>query len=1104
MSELNTSLYAQAYKELNPDQLEAVNELDGPLLVIAGPGTGKTQLLATRVGRILEQTDASPENILCLTFSDSATRAMKQRLASLIGTPSRDVTVSTYHSFGSNLISTYPERFNSQTLAAKPIDALELDKLMRAVQKELPFSNPLKNEYYLKDLKSLISGYKKALITPDLLDQILSANQAFMTAANKLVGDILKPGFVMSKSKIVLFEQIYAGSANLPKSKIANIVPLGALWLEELADALSLAQEENATQPLTRWKNKWLAKDGYGHFLVVSDRIIHKQQALSDAYRHYNQLLITKGLYDYDDMIMLAIKGLEDNPDLLETLQERYLYIQLDEFQDTNEAQLKLVELLANHPVNENRPNILAVGDDDQAIYSFQGAHYSHMERFYNLYRDVKLINLTQNYRSTTGIITLSDNTRSQINDRLNLTNKEQVSAVRDQDAEVIMRVELPYDVTQLAWVSDYIAQQIKDHQTSPSAIAVFASRHQELVDLIPYLHERGIGVNYAQKNNILADRHINELLAAARLAVNLNDPFKANELWPEVLSHAYWQVPTTLIWEIAHQAHKTKVAWLDLLRANLQTKPLALFFMRLNQIAASTPFDLMLNYLIGNLELGLNEPDLKAMTSPFFSYYFSELKTEPGNFKVASWQLLGQLSTLIAKAKDSSEQSLDLNEFVAFCDDYLNAKIDIIDNSPFREGEEAVNLMTAHSAKGQEFDTVILINCIDSKWGRKKSDGSSSIILPLNLAHVLINKNGDDEKLRLLFVATSRAKRKLILTSYAESLSGKLSEPLTYLNEYYKKDDLISPLLPGTDQRVLTPKFEALELDKTVPSWWSRHLDNFKPDSAALLNEHLANFSLSATSLNNFTDVTRGGPQQFFLDSILKFPSVQSPSAEYGSALHMTLDWCFKQTRTNAGKAPKLDAVLKEFEQILSKRYLNKSDFNHYLVQGKESLKAYLSQVDQTIGLDDLSEQSQSVTLGVNNDIRLNGKIDRLIINKSKREIKIIDFKSGSSYERWNNSDPKSFHHQRQLYFYKLLVEQSSKFKGYKVSSASLQFIEPDEQGVIKNLELVFNEEAEQSLLELITSVWNKIMTLDFPDTSTYKNNISGIKAFEAEILGK
>jgi len=127
--------------------------------------------------------------------------------------------------------------------------------------------------------------------------------------------------------------------------------------------------------------------------------------AAATIYEQYLSELASQGLFDYDDMILRAIRGLEAHAELRYTLQERYLYLLLDEFQDTNVAQARLVELLTDSPVHEGRPNVLAVGDDDQAIYAFQGANYSHMLSFYQRYKDVTVVPLTQNYRSHADIL---------------------------------------------------------------------------------------------------------------------------------------------------------------------------------------------------------------------------------------------------------------------------------------------------------------------------------------------------------------------------------------------------------------------------------------------------------------------------------------------------------------------------------------------------------------------------------------------------------------------------------------------------------------------------------------------------------------------------
>ena len=1102
--------YAKAYQQLNDEQKRAVDSLDGPLLVIAGPGTGKTQLLATRVGRILEQTDASGENILCLTFSESAVQAMKTRLISLIGKEANSVTVSTYHGFGRALIADYPEHFSPQVLGAQPADELVLDRLLREIISDLPYSNPLKSDFYIRDLKNLISGYKRALITPPMLQDILSDNLDFMNRATKIIQNYLKPDFRISKKSIDVFPEIYQ-EIKLLKEKLtdAEIVPLSRLFKESLELAIMDAAATDKATPLRVWKDKWLEKDYSGNFIVRSPLQIAKQKAVATIFEQYNLKLAKEGLFDFDDMIMLAIKGLEENPDLKYSLQERYQFIQLDEFQDTNEAQLRLVELLADNPINEGRPNILAVGDDDQAIYSFQGAHYSHMERFVSTYRNVEIIELAKNYRSSESIIKFSTNIRSQISDGLKIKglDKKQVSAAETKGQASIIRAQFKTELEQYLWVADYVAAKIKAAKISANDIAIFAPKHKNLIELVPYLHAKGIPLNYEQQNDVLEDPKINELLVAAALIINIKDSKQADYLWPRVLSADYWQLSTSVIWELSLKAYRERRSWSELMLEHEELRKIALFFIRLNQIAEEAPFDLMLNYLCGITKLDLNETAKKnsSFQSPFYEHYFHSIMRNENQSDGQAWRLLGQLSILIARAKDHSEKIMNIAGFLEFCDSYKKAELKIIDRSKFREADNALNLMTAFASKGQEFDTVVIIDLIDRVWGKSAKQKGSAISLPANLAHVNIDSNSDDEKLRLLYVAASRAKRELILSGYEQSQAGRKSEPVAYLAEYEQKGIVVSPLLDKTNASIIKPQVKAKEIYDKVPLWWSRHLDDFNVENKALLKDRLETFRLNATNLNAYTNVIDGGPSTFFINEILKFPKARSERAEYGSAVHDTLDWMFNKTRETKSQVS-LNSLLKQFELYLKERILSQHDFELLLARGKESLSIYYEQVPLIISESDLSEYGFSTEIAIKDSpsIRLKGQIDRLLIDPKAKTIQILDFKTGSSYDRFSESDIKPLHHKRQLYFYKLLIEHTARFKGYSVNSASIQFVEPDENGKIKKIDLYYDREESERFKNLVYGVWNNIMNLQFPKTDQYKDSVKGILQFENDLISK
>lgn len=411
--------FKEAYAALNQRQQAAVNTIDGPVLVIAGPGTGKTQLISARVGHILKTTDTPPDALLLLTFTEAGVQAMRDRLNSLIGRAAYDINLSTYHAFGGEIFRRYPDYFEGAELSL--IEELGSDTLIRDIIAKLPYSHPLKfADNYVGDIKSFISEAKRALLTPEDIKQIATENLKFIGSANNNCRDILNKLLVVSKKTVPVFEELLstfsvANSDVLPD----DVQPLVRYAQGELEQALEEYEASGKTTPLAAWKRRWLTKDGDGDYIFDGLRQNERLNAASDIYRQYQARLKERKLYDYDDMILRAIETLRQYPELKHGLAEQYSYIMLDEFQDTNPAQFRLVQLLTDHPVHEGRPNILAVGDDDQAIYAFQGANHANMAGFVYHYRDVKIISLTENYRSGPQLLVVAQNIAEQIESRL-------------------------------------------------------------------------------------------------------------------------------------------------------------------------------------------------------------------------------------------------------------------------------------------------------------------------------------------------------------------------------------------------------------------------------------------------------------------------------------------------------------------------------------------------------------------------------------------------------------------------------------------------------------------------------------------------------------
>ncbi|MEY4058556.1 MAG: hypothetical protein RLZ50_1768, partial [Bacteroidota bacterium] len=305
------------YENLNAQQKLAVDTIDGPVMVIAGPGTGKTQILGARIGKILLETDTAPENILCLTYTDAGAIAMRKRLVGFIGASAYKVNIATFHSFCNDIIQDNLYLFEKPSL--DPISELEKIELLKKLIDQFDKNNPLKRYrgdvyYEMNNLSRLFSAMKKEGWTSTyLVEQI-----------NRYITEIpTRDEFVYRRK----YKQFEAGSLK-----------------QGLVDA--------AMEKMEKLKAAVLAFDAY--------------QALMKSHSRY----------DFDDMINWVIAAFKENKNLLAQYQEKYLYILVDEYQDTSGTQNELVQLLVNY---WEQPNLFVVGDDDQSIFRFQGANVENM-----------------------------------------------------------------------------------------------------------------------------------------------------------------------------------------------------------------------------------------------------------------------------------------------------------------------------------------------------------------------------------------------------------------------------------------------------------------------------------------------------------------------------------------------------------------------------------------------------------------------------------------------------------------------------------------------------------------------------------------------------
>ncbi len=1104
------------YNRLNAEQKQAVDQIDGPLLVLAGPGTGKTQLLSARVANILDKTDTLPQNILCLTFTDSGAGTMRERLSGLIGQAAYDVSISTYHAFGGDLIRRFPEYF-TRTRLESPVDELGKREIIASIVEHMSYSNPLKQtQHHLGDLISTISEVKRGLLDEVALKQIARDNAKFIAVASSEISHIFEDFVTMPRkldAAARYFQKTLPALAAIPETATKNTryLPLKTIVTAELEKALEVAAAGGKTTPLTTWKNSWLAKDSDNRFILAGSLQNERIEALADVFTQYQAALEARGLYDFDDMILRSINVLTDHPGLKFTLQEQYLYILLDEFQDTNAAQFQLVKLLTDNPVHEQRPTVMAVGDDDQAIYAFQGAHYSNMVDFYHQYRDVTVINLTQNYRSQADILFVAHTIAEQIAARLhhNFAGMSKLLSAANKALPAkadLMRQEFLSDVAEYDWIAENISKKLKQG-VNPNEIAVLAPRHKQLEPLVAYLNQRHIPVNYEKRENILDTTTIKALIAMSQLveALSNQDETTASALWPQVLSYEFWQLPVSDIWRLSWQVSDSggQTSWTAALLDTPKCKPIVLLFLALAGKFQTETAEMMLDYLIGSAAVLTNEPDHATVSSPLRDYYAStdaQQKT-PGLF----YEVLSHLHVIRGKLRAyqaTRDQPLLLKDFLDFVALYQQSETRMLNSSPYQQAAEAVQLMTVFKAKGREFEYVYLPACIDEVWGESSRGGSNKLTLPANLSPIRHIGATEDERLRIFFVAITRAKQGLYLSSYTHNYAGQPTKRLKYLNEQSTDGSTYQSMaLPETSRQSLSSDHNPPQLHTLLSSWQDRHSQSATETSLrGLLQDRLATWQLSPTHLNSFFDLVYAGPEAFFMNTILRFPSAPTPSAQFGNAVHETLQW-LQQELTTRGTLPKIKAAIDYFKLRLKSKKLGSLQATLLLERGEVALKAYLAQrgqVYQPGNKPEHSFRSEGVFVG---QAHLSGKIDLLEIDQRNKTITVVDYKTGASFTRWS-SDAKLHKYRQQLYMYKLLIEGSHSFKGYTVAGGRLEFIEPDSEGKVHSLNLQFTDTELDHTKQLIKAMWQRVTSLDLPNVSAYATTAAASKQFEQDLI--
>jgi DNA helicase-2/ATP-dependent DNA helicase PcrA len=1022
-----------AYQSLNPLQRAAVDHIEqGPLLLIAGPGTGKTQVLSLRIANILKQTDAKPDTILALTFTEAAAKNMRERLLKIIGKDAYYVNISTFHSFCRQVIAEHGEYF--------------------PLQRESEHLNDL-DRYQL--FENLLDELKPEHLRP-LNDQYFYVNDII-----KAISDLKREG-------------------------------ISILQFEDMVNA----QEQEFLEFKESSKNKTKIASLEKKFL--------KNKNLLLLYQAYQERLRETFRFDYDDMINFVVEAFSANEILLREYQENLHYFLVDEYQDTNSAQNKLINLLVSYwEEMEGMADLFAVGDPNQAIYRFQGASVENVLAFTRTYPNATVITLDTAYRCPQNIYDLatqviSYNKLSQLSE---VDKKIQlVTKLKSPKGlgEKIKFFKAPSQVLEAVAVAEEI-NKLKKAGTNFSEMAVLYRNHSDANNLIEALEKWEIPYQLNKGNDVLLNEHIDELISLMTLVSNIREASEVDLLY-RVMTFSWLNLDSLVVMKLGRVAGKLKLDLYDLI-----AKGLAFINQELvGQEITETQFEGIISFLNKLRDFALKDQSVT------FNHFFEELISSEGFYFLTylkklpdSFEQINILNSLFAEIKamlDKNHQ-LKLNDFLAQVEIYKNHKIKI-QSKDLVSSKDAVYLSTVHSAKGMEWEYVFLINMVDKKWGNQRDNNKIKLPSGIIKNTDLSEKERNEDDRRLFYVALTRTKKQLYI-SYPEKIieNNQISDkfPSIFLEELKEIEiKLETSFLEENKNQKIIDETE-LHLSKLMSPKVNR---SFANNEKEFLETLVKDFQLSVTALNTYLR----DPQEFLENNLLRIPRAKKTFMSFGTAVHAALERFYRLEKQSLS-IPELDFLLLEFKTALQKEVLSESDFIDRLKYGTQILSSYYQdRLITPVNVFDVERSfggSRKAFLG---DIQLSGKIDRVdLIDTDRGLLRVFDYKTGApktrgGIEATSKTYQKDFSerelalpetirgpYKRQLVFYKILLDLDRTINpNWQVSEAVFEFVEPKEKGSDQHVAHAYSitEEEVTDLKKLIKEVMQEIRSLSFLGT--------------------
>lgn len=949
---------------LNSEQTEAVKHTTGPLLIVAGAGTGKTTVITRKIAYLIEQGLAKPEEILALTFTDKAAGEMQERVDLLLPLGYYDMWISTFHSFCERILKSHgldiglPNNFQllnevqQWILVHRNFDKFDLNYYR-------PLGNPNK---FIDALISHFSRCKDELISPS---------------------DYLK-----------------------------------------YAQELRLETDEPVKGKKTRRED-------------VDETEITRIEELANAFHVYQKLLRDNGFLDFGDLINCTVELFQKRPKVLKCYQDKFKFIMVDEFQDTNYAQYQLVKMLAGE-----RGNLVVVGDDDQSIYKFRGASVSNILKFKENFQESKQIALVGNYRSRQEILDLAYNFIQANNpDRLEIKldiNKKLKSGSDEKAGEV--RVLEGQDLSEEL---DCVAKKILELKNNGTVqswndFAVLIRANNQADELLPVLDSYNIPYTYFANRGLYKKPIVLDVLSYMRVLDNTHDSsslYRVLTLPPFRLTHH--ELSTLL----QYSSQKTLTLYETLLAA--QT------FAELSE-EARKKLGQLLAFLSKHSQMLKSSTATEIMVETVAVLGLEEKLKEDSQNGNESRELLDQFYKRVEEFEKQSEQR-SLHDFLQALNLEMQAGNDGGIKFDPNLGPESVKVLTVHSAKGLEFKCVFVINMVDQRFpSRKQPD---PIEIPKQLIKEILPE-GDfhlQEERRLFYVALTRAKTHLYLTWAKDYGGARAKKPSQFLVE--------TGLVPSEKVSKATGK---VVFTKT-------NGNGDRKEKTQVYHKLPSAFSY--TQLTDFESC----PLKYKYVHFLKLPWPGSHHMSFGSTIHKTFEEFLKIYKNNQdlkqmdlfGQTPAQNPLpeFKLLEQFYQKYWIDdwypsKKEKEGYRKLGWKMLETFHANLSEQQPTPKYIEKFFKLKL---QDFEFRGKIDRA--DQTKQGLEIIDYKTGKT--------PKNKKDVDQLKIYQWAAQEFLKEKVGSLKYWYLQDNEFVEQSLSSPEEIVTLQE---ELLEIMKKIVNTV----------------------------